>query len=387
MFAGKRLRIAVLSRHFVRTGGGAERYAIALVEQIAAQHEVHVFAQHIDHQWQGVTYHRLGFHLRRPRWINQLGFSLATWWATRKGFDVVHSHENVWHGNLQTVHVLPVRHSLFFGKAGLALAKSYLRVATSLRLMSYLWLEKCRFNPIPGRRVVAVSEALRQSMLQAFPGVRPALDVVTPGVALPSAATTPEVRLAARQRLGLPDQGSCLLFVGNDIRKKGLPTLLQALAKLPATVSLAVVSRAGQREAVAALASASGVAQRVFFLGSQQDMQAAYCACDILVHPTLQDAYGMVVLEAFAYGLPVVVSALPYCGIASDLRHLQHAWLLGQPGDALALQDAVATLLADPTLAQQLGQQGAAFARAHAWPQVALHHQQIFEAIVAESGP
>jgi glycosyltransferase involved in cell wall biosynthesis len=94
-----------------------------------------------------------------------------------------------------------------------------------------------------------------------------------------------------------------------------------------------------------------------------------------------------VVLEAFAYGLPVVVSALPYCGIASDIRHLQHAWLLGQPGDAQALQHAVATLLADPALAQQLGEAGAAFARAHSWPSVAQQHQHIFEAIVAESGP
>jgi UDP-glucose:(heptosyl)LPS alpha-1,3-glucosyltransferase len=178
MPAGRRLRIAVLSRHFVHTGGGAERYAIALVEELATQHEVHVFAQRIDHQCPGVRYHRLGFHLRRPRWINQLGFAITSWWATRKGFDVVHSHENVWHGNLQTVHVLSVRHSLFFGKSGLALCKQYLKVATSLRLLSYLWLEKCRYTLRPGGRVVAVSEPLRQSMLQAYPGVRAALDVV-----------------------------------------------------------------------------------------------------------------------------------------------------------------------------------------------------------------
>ena len=46
--APKRLRIAVLNRIFRPTGGGAERYSIALVEQLAAQHDIHVFAQQID---------------------------------------------------------------------------------------------------------------------------------------------------------------------------------------------------------------------------------------------------------------------------------------------------------------------------------------------------
>ena len=40
-----RLRIAVLNRVFEATGGGAERYSIALVEQLALRHEIHVFAQ------------------------------------------------------------------------------------------------------------------------------------------------------------------------------------------------------------------------------------------------------------------------------------------------------------------------------------------------------
>jgi UDP-glucose:(heptosyl)LPS alpha-1,3-glucosyltransferase len=39
----KRLRIAVLNRVFAATGGGAERYSIAVVEQLAARHEIHVF--------------------------------------------------------------------------------------------------------------------------------------------------------------------------------------------------------------------------------------------------------------------------------------------------------------------------------------------------------
>ena len=150
----QRLRVAVLNRLFTLTGGGAERYSIALVEQLASQHEIHVFAQEIGDQFPGVTYHRVPLPFRRPRWINQLWFAAATWWLTRKGFDVVHSHENTWHGNVQSVHVLPVHYNLLVGRSGLKRALRWLKVVTSPRLLTYLCLEKLRYRVSDGRCIV-----------------------------------------------------------------------------------------------------------------------------------------------------------------------------------------------------------------------------------------
>ena len=73
--APRRLRIAVLNRHFGYRFGGAERYAAAIVEAVAAQHDVHVFAQEIEHSFPGVTYHRVSRPLAKPRWFNQLWFA------------------------------------------------------------------------------------------------------------------------------------------------------------------------------------------------------------------------------------------------------------------------------------------------------------------------
>ena len=134
----KRLRIAVLNRVFASTGGGAERYSIALVEELAARHEIHVFAQQLDHNWPGVAYHRVSAPFLRPRWINQLWYAGATWWATRRGFDVVHSHENTWHGQVQTMHVMPVQHNLFHGRTGLSRMLRWIKAVTSPRLLVYL---------------------------------------------------------------------------------------------------------------------------------------------------------------------------------------------------------------------------------------------------------
>lgn len=387
----KRLRIAVLSRNFSTTGGGAERYSIAVVEGLARQHEVHVFAQTIAHAFPGVVYHRIALPMRKPRWINQLYFAWATWRLTRTGFDVVHAHENTWHGNVHTVHVLPIKHNLFNGLHGIAWALRWLRVLSSPRLLAYLWLEKRRYAFAYKKRIVCASSALKAIVQAAYPQTAPMLSVITPGI-------TPELiqadgamtqdqrnalRQAARQQLPLhvPATTALLLLVGNDFVKKGLPTMLAALAQLSTQFHLAVVGQSEHLLAMQRLAEQTGVAARVHFLGSLSHIDVAYRAADMLVHPTREDSYGMVVLEAMAHGLPVVVSAAPFCGIAEDLTDAVNAVLLQDPTDAPALAAAVQRIHGQPNLAQHLSAHATTFARQHTWKRAVEAHEALFHAL------
>lgn len=381
----RRLRIAVLNRIFDPSGGGAERYSIALVEQLAQRHEIHVFAQQIRHHAPGVTYHPIARPLRKPRWLNQLWYATATWWATRRGFDIVHSHENTWQGQVQTVHVLPVKYNLFHGRTGLRRLLAWAKVWSSPRLLSYLGLERLRFSARSGRRVVVTSASLGETLASTYPGTAAATRVITPGVVLPEAPATEAEKRVARQQLGLPPEGRCLLLVGNDYRKKGLGTLLRVLRDLPADVVLAVVGNPGQIPVFERQAQAEGVAGRVFFLGSLQDVAPAYRAADCLVHPTLEDTFAMVVLEAMAHGLPVVVSSAAYCGISSLLSHGADALLLDDPQDAAHLAGTLNQVLADETLRQQLGGQARAFASRYQWPDIARQQEAVyFSSLAAE---
>jgi glycosyltransferase involved in cell wall biosynthesis len=373
-----RLRIAVLNRVFENTGGGAERYSIALVEQLARAHEVHVFAQQINHAFPGVRYHRVSLPMRKPRWLNQLWYAFATWRATRTGFDIVHSHENTWHGQLQTVHVVPVKHNLFHGRTGLRRLLRWVKVATSPRLLTYLGLEHLRFRALKGRRVVVTSASLGETMVASYPQTRDMMRVITPGVDLPEPGPGEAARGAARQALGLPLQSRGLLLVGNDYRKKGLATLLQALAALPEPVWLAVVGQAAQRAEFSRQAEALGLAGRVFFLGALQDVGPAYRAADVLVHPTLEDTFAMVVLEAMAHGLPVVVSNVAYCGISGLLSGGLNALLLDDPRDASALSRAVGLLCEDEGMRQAMGTQARAFASGYRWEDIARQQESLY---------
>ncbi len=174
-------------------------------------------------------------------------------------------------------------------------------------------------------------------------------------------------------------QAPLLLFVANDYKRKGLDSLLQALVRLPADVQLAVAGNPAPIPAYRQLATQLGVAQRVHFLGSQDDLGPAYRAADCLAHPTLEDTYAMVVLEALAHGLPVVVSGPDHCGIARDLQDGRQALLLADPRDAIALAGLLRRVLAEPTLRAQLTQQGLAFALSHSWEQAALQYEALYQ--------
>ena len=379
-----RPRIAVLNRIFSPSAGGAERYSISLVERLAATHDIHVFAQTIEHQWPGVTYHPVSRPFARPRWINQLWYALATWLATRQGFDLVHSHENTWHGEIQTVHVRPVRFSLFDGRAGLRRLARWVKIVLSPRLLTYLWLEGARFRPAPGRQVVVASSYLGNEVQASYPQAGAMMSVLTPGVSLPQVRVEPA---AARRVLGLPASGRLLLFVANDYARKGLAVLLEALAALPADVGLMVAGNPAQQTYFTGLARARGLAERVHFLGTLADLAPAYDAADCLAHPTLEDTFAMVVLEAMAHGVPVVVSGARYCGISGLLQDRENAVLLDNPRDPGELAKALADVLSRDALRQRLVQSGRVFARHHQWSEVARRQAGVYRAAMqARSG-
>lgn len=381
----RRLKIAVLNRLFFSKAGGAEHYSVTLAEHLAQRHEIHVYAQQIEHAWPGVKYHRVPLLFARPRWLNQLWFAVYTWWQTRgseNGFDVVHSHENTWHGQVQTVHVQPIKHGLFFGRSGWRLIKRYLQVATSPRLWTYLLLEQARFAPRPDRVVIAVSQATLSSLLRAYPKLNNHTVVLSPGVNLPGLAASPDQReqsrSSARRLLGLPQRGFLVLFIGNDANKKGLPTLLRALAALPDEVHLAAVTSPAHIPALRKQTQALNITDRVHLIGQLADIAPAYRAADMLAHPTGEDSFGMVVLEAMAYALPVVVSGPRWCGIATELKADKHALFLDDPNDAAALAALMTRMLNDKILADRIASAGRSFAEKRDWTTKAQQQEAIY---------
>jgi glycosyltransferase involved in cell wall biosynthesis len=246
----------------------------------------------------------------------------------------------------------------------------------SPRLLTYLLFERARMRLKKGRAVVAVSESLREELAMEYPASKEILHVISPGVYMPERVIS---KLQARETFGLEKDGTLLLFIARDYARKGLNTLLSALRDMPSEVGLLVAGNTEEIPHFRAEAEALGIGPRVYFLGALDSAAMAYQAADVLVHPTLEDSFGMVVLEAMAYRLPVIVSDKNYCGASALFTDCVHALLLANPRDRATLAESIMCVINSPELSDRLGKNGFCLAQEHSWRATALAYEALYE--------
>jgi len=120
---------------------------------------------------------------------------------------------------------------------------------------------------------------------------------------------------------GLSNENPTLLFVGGmDIPHafKGIPVLLQAVKILEThipNIQLVLVGDGEERERFELLAQGMGVSTNVRFVGriSNEELPSHYNMADLFVLPSIHqgEAFGMVLLEAMASGVPVLATDIP----------------------------------------------------------------------------
>jgi UDP-glucose:(heptosyl)LPS alpha-1,3-glucosyltransferase len=170
------------------------------------------------------------------------------------------------------------------------------------------------------RAVVCNSRMVRDDIARRFGIAVDKLHVIYNGIDLDHfhPRLREEQGLALRRKTGVDPATPLMLFVGSGYERKGLPTLLRALAEMRRKDALLwVVGRDRQEAVMRKLAQTLGVDGRVMFLGAQTDVRPFYGAADLFVLPTRYDPLPNAALEAQACGLPVLTTTT--CGAAELL--------------------------------------------------------------------
>lgn len=165
-----------------------------------------------------------------------------------------------------------------------------------------------------------------------------------------------------RYGMAEPGPGTRLLFVGRLAAVKGVPVLLEALAKARGGgtgASLTLIGDGPEREELQAQAAALGLTGAVTFAGykSQDEVAQALGQADMLVLPSFAEGVPVVLMEAMAAGLPVIATRV---GGVGELVEDGLTGLTVPPGDAAALARAIETLAGDAALRARLGREGQA---------------------------
>ena len=370
-------KLAIVTRNFSKIGGGAESLAVSMATSMLGECDITVVSQGFDQSpelFKHISVPKLPI---RTRWLNQLWFSWCTKRSTQQGFDIVHSYENITHGDVHTVSVKTVHASL--KERGM----NSLRIALSPRLLAYLWLEEKRLCT-PGHHSVFVSQFVHDETLRVMPNLYSG-SVVTPGVDIPSHEFTAAEKTAARESLNLNPAIMTVGFVGHDFKKKGLGTLLKGAALLPFDVQIMVIGNTAQADRYTDMVQALGAGKSCRFMGVISDMPNAYAAMDCLAHPTTQDVFPMVLLEAMAKHVPVVTTAAPYNNMGSLLVNHQDAILLPDPDDIEGMATALSQIWLDTDLRKTLANNGFAFARKYSWDVAKASYYAIYDLVTKRS--
>ncbi|RCJ28022.1 glycoside hydrolase [Nostoc minutum NIES-26] len=203
-------------------------------------------------------------------------------------------------------------------------------------------------------------------------------------------------RAAARQHLGIAPDAKMVLYVGRFDRRKGIETLVRAVAKssLRSKANLQLViaggSRPGQsdgieRDRIASIVSELGLQDCTIFPGRLDDtiLPFYYAAADVCVVPSHYEPFGLVAIEAMASNTPVV---------ASDVGGLQFTvvpevtGLLAPPKDEVAFAAAIDRILTNPAWRDQLAEAGRQRVEiAFSWYSVASRLTQLYTHLLAQT--
>ncbi|MGA9839404.1 MAG: glycosyltransferase family 4 protein [Thermoplasmata archaeon] len=175
------------------------------------------------------------------------------------------------------------------------------------------------------------------------------------------------------------------LFVGRIAPNKGLPTLLDAVARMDAKHRRPVVLMGqdwGDRPHLEARARALGVEREVRFLGhveSPFEYRAIVRGARALVLPSEYEAFGLVLLEAMVAGTPIVASAV---GGVPEVLDAGRVGRLVPYGDIDALANALAEVLDDVAGTRRRVGLGTERVRAYDWSVAADRHRDLYREVL-----
>lgn len=361
-----RLSVAVVIKSFT-TNGGAEKFAVEIAKRMLARnHIVDIFAREIDlNAAHGMNIHRVAKEMSFSSALSLYKFATASSMLLNgSGCDVIHSHEKGVLCDVSTVHTFSYIHGIERFSLFKQLSTFYLNPKGIL----YYWLEK---KQLKSSAIVAVSETIRRDIRRYFPEADN-IFTITPGVDLSAFKPIKKTHFIDKNEFKMGEAYNCeltVLFVGSEFRRKGLDNLILTL---PEKTRLVIVGRGDHLSYYHHLVKAAGLQNKVTFKGLVDNIADYYASADVLVLPSLREAFGMAALEAMACGLPVVLSSAT--GVASLVEDGKNGFVFNQPSELKG----ILRRLSDPGIRKMIGENARLTAMNHTWDNAADQYEAIY---------
>jgi len=373
------VKIHYVSPHFHPEIGGVEDHVLRLGRHMVVEgHEVTVHTSRISLTGTSLPQQDTidGIMIQRYTPGIRLGYYATTFRPRIGEGDILHCHGYAflpndfavrhYHGRMGTV---------FTTHHGVRMTPPTLRARMMRRFYDLRGLGTLR----KADRVFTSSRADKQWLIERNV-ISNRIEVVPDGIA--DEAFIPGAKAFA-QRHGLANY---IMFLGRVHWEKCIDHLLSAVAKIGRRdLQIAVVGPdAGATDELRQTADRLGLRDSVKFIGqvSQDEKKGILAGCSLLALPSLYEAQGLVILEAWAQGKPIVASRV---GGVPDMVENGVNGLLYDWGDIGELATSISRILNDPAFAIKLGEAGRTTAsERYRWSSVAERIEVIYAAVLAE---
>lgn len=228
------------------------------------------------------------------------------------------------------------------------------------------------------RRGLRISAAVTACSEVAAEDLRARFGATDDVVVVPNGVDVDAVQVSSAELSQMRDR--VVLAAGRLVNVKGFDLLIHAFADVAGHPRLMLVGDGPERVALESLVRRLGIADRVDFRGrvGAKEVRWLMGAADVVVVPSRKEAFGIVVLEAWASGTPLIATSR---GGPADIVTDNVDGLIVDPEDGPALSSAIQRVLDEPRLGERLSAAGRETVRAYTWEVVADGYERIYERV------
>jgi UDP-glucose:(heptosyl)LPS alpha-1,3-glucosyltransferase len=235
------------------------------------------------------------------------------------------------------------------------------------------------------KKIIAMSNSVKNEIIKNYGIPEEKIKVIYSGVDL--STFNPKnrgiFRDEIRKRHGISNNDIVLLLVGSPFERKGLNYLVSSLPLLKTkNVKLVVIGISIPSDPIEKYEKQAvnlGVGDRFVFAGKRSDVYKYFAAADIFVLPSIYEPFGLVVLEAMASGLPVVVSKV--AGAAELIEDGKDGLLLENPRNPEEIAEKINYLLENDSLRKRIDRNARKKAEKYPWKRTAEEMLKVFEEV------
>jgi UDP-glucose:(heptosyl)LPS alpha-1,3-glucosyltransferase len=369
------MKIALVTGQ-VNNFAGVHRYVSSLAGVLARSHEVTIFSE----TFEGLEGTPVG---HQP--VRRSGSAISMQDVSRllnEEYDIVHAHHYKYP---LTSDVITSHYCEREGLERMALAarrNPYGDPPPHLESVAKAAIESKVLERNSASPLIVLSRQMKSEFISHYGVPSEQIFVVPSGV--DSDAYCPQnaalVRNEVRQRYDVGPNQPLVLLVGGDWERKGVGQAIKALSRAVSYGAKLMVVGPGDVESYRRLATDLGIGNSVIFPGNRNYAWKYYAASDVFLLPTLYEAFGLVILEAMASGLPVLTSRT--AGAAELVSDGVDGLLINDPRDVAEISAKLVALLSDEGRRRYLGLAARHSALHYSWDRVARKTVEVYDRVL-----